>query len=535
MNLPSTAATLLMLTLMASANAADPLSVVTQHAYIKASDPGVQDNFGYSVAVSGDTMAIGAPYADGASGELESSGAVYLFERGSTSWQQSMVLEAPNAGAGDRFGWSVALSEDTLVVGAVWEDSGSEKMEGQSEESGRNTGAAYVFVRGEGGWELQAFLKATEIRDTDEFGFSVAVDGDTIVVGAPLHDGSQQDVGAVYMFRRSGDSWSEDGASFGSETRDQFGRSVAVDGDNFIVGAPGEDPFGGGAVHIFVRQESGWERGDRIAASNQGFPFLFGNDGDRFGHSVGISDGTIVVGAHLEPSRSLGGVAVADGSGAVYVFVQGDGGWVEQAYLKASNAESFDKFGWSVAIEGDLIAVSARDEDGGSSGIDGDGMSNVTSLSGSTYLFSRFGTDWSECAYIKSSNTDVGDQFGWSVALSGATLVVSAHEEDSSATGIDGPGASNGTPRSGAAYVFAPPRGRLFVLKEFTRENGETRLTVPRMLGRRIGVEYSPDLTPGSWVDLGNFSNTGRVAKFIDFDLDRSGAERGFYRAFLRP
>jgi len=519
----------------------DGLKPLAEHAYVKASSPGEQDNFGQSVALSGDTMAVGAPFAEGGNGALDSSGLVYIYERGSDGWRQDVVLEAPNAEAGDRFGWSVGLSGDTLVVGAIWEDSVPTEKDSvmMSDNSGNNTGAAYVFVRTEGGWELQGFLKASVVRDTSEFGYSVAIDGDVIVVGTPLHDSSLggEDFGTVNMFHRVEESWVWESAFSGIDEGDEFGRSIAVEGDTLVVGTPGEDrpEPNSGVAHVFTRQESGWEWDGRLIASNGGTRFRFGSEGDQFGWSVAMSGGSIVIGAPREPSRNLQNESSVEDAGAAYVFVQGEKGWVEQAYLKASNVQAFDKFGWSVAIDGDTIAVAARDEGSSSTGVGGSQVDNLARRSGAAYLFSRSGIEWAQCAYVKASNTEEGDQFGRAMAISGNTLVVSAHEEDSSATGINGDGQDNGAERSGAAYVFAPPVDNLLPVTQIIRTPGEARFTIPRVPGRRIGLEYSPDMMPGTWVDLGNFSISGSVGSFIDTDSVRAGRERGFYRAFLRP
>jgi hypothetical protein len=191
-----------------------PLTVdpVVQQAYIKASNTGVQDWFGYSVAVSGDTVVVGAPNEDGSTTGVNStpnegasaSGAAYVFVRSGTAWSQQAYLKASNAGAGDRFGWSVAASGDTVVVGAYDESSSTTGVNTAPNETAPAAGAAYIFVRSGTMWFQQAYLKASNAGQGDRFGWSVAASGDTVVVGAYSEDRSSFRVDEAAKGRRSG-------------------------------------------------------------------------------------------------------------------------------------------------------------------------------------------------------------------------------------------------------------------------------------------------------------------------------------------
>jgi hypothetical protein len=445
------------------------------------------------------------------------SGAVYVFKRdGSGDWIQDAYLKASNAEAGDVFGSSVAISGSTIVVGAWQEDSSQTTItnnDGQpghpDNDSAGNSGAVYVFKRdGGGNWIQDAYLKASNAGSSDYFGYSVAISGSTIVVGAIAEDSNQTtitntdgsassnnsatDSGAVYVFKRDGSgNWIQDAylKASNAESGDNFGWSVAISGSTIVVGAqyedsnqttitnndgqPGHpdnnDATDSGAVYVFKRDGSGnWIQDAYLKASNA-------EVNDQFGWSVAISGSTIVVGAYQEDSNQTW-ITNADGtasfdnsasnSGAVYVFKRdANGDWIQDAYLKASNAGASDEFGRSVAISGSTIAVGARCEDSNQTTItntDGSASSNnsVTD-SGAVYVFKRDGSgNWIQDAYLKASNPEANDNVGNSVAISGSTIVVGVRNEDSNQTtitNIDGqPGLpdDNSASASGAVYIF---------------------------------------------------------------------------------
>ncbi len=395
----------------------------TQQAYLKASNTGTGDGFGLSVAASGNTIVVGAPYEDSAATGLNgdelnnnvvSSGAVYVFIRDGETWEQQAYLKASNPGMGDYFGVSVALSGDTLVVGALFEDSGATGANGDQADNGvSGSGAAYVFVRDNGIWAQQAYLKASNTGEGDRFGHSVAASGDTIVVGAVQESSA----------------------------------ATGVDGDQ-----ADNTQGNSGAAYVFVRSGSVWTQQAYLKASNT-------SAGDYFGYSVGASGDVIVVGAAAEDSNATGingnqSNDAAIDSGAVYVFARDSGAWSQQAYLKASNTGGLDRFGGSVAVSGQVVLVGASTEDSDATGIDGSQDSNTASNSGAAYAFARSGSDWSQVAYLKASNGEAGDNFGASVATSGVTWVVGAIGESSNDNGINGNQASNSATAAGAAYVF---------------------------------------------------------------------------------
>jgi hypothetical protein len=343
----------------------------------------------------------------------------------------------------------------------------------------------------------EAYIKASNASEGDSFGHRVAIDGDTMVVGAPLEDsdalgvGGDQDndleprSGAAYVFTRDGSgTWSQQAylKASNTERQDAFGRRVAISGDTIVVSAPMErsaatgidgnqadnSATAAGAVYVFTRDLAGlWTQQAYIKASNTSDVF----PGDSFGESLSIDGDTLVVGATGEASAADGVNAdqsdiSADNAGAAYVYVRDAGGsWTQQAYIKASNSDAGDLFGSAVVIDGDTLAVSATDEDSSASGIGGNqGNDQSAQSSGAVYVYTRdTGGNWAQQAYIKASTIDAiagpGDRFGFSIDLDGDTLVVGAHQEDSGATDIDGDEADNSVPNAGAVYAFVRNAG----------------------------------------------------------------------------
>ena len=454
-----------------SGTSISPLQIA-QEAYLKASNTGSNDYFGVSVAVTGDTVVVGAvgesSSAIGVNGNdrnnsAVSSGAAYIFVRDGTNWTQQAYLKASNTEYFDGFGYAVAISGDTVVVGTPFESSSATGVNGNGNDNNAfQSGAAYVFVRSGTNWTQQAYLKANNTQLHDYFASSVAISGDTVVVGAGGESSSATGVngngsdnsafqsGAAYVFVRSGTNWTQQAYLKASNTDqgDGFG-SVAVSGDTIVVGAGGEDgsdnsAANSGAAYVFGRSGTNWTQQAYLKASNA-------DQGDGFGGSVAISGDTVVVGAGAESSGATGvngngndnSAAV---SGAAYVFVRGGTNWTQQAYLKASNTAERAYFGFEVSVSGETVVIGASGEGGSNS----DSLENT----GAAYVFVRHGTNWTQQDYLKAGNRDRDDYFGMAVAVAGDTVVVGTDREASSATGVNGDGSDNSSPDSGAAYVF---------------------------------------------------------------------------------
>ena len=400
-----------------------PLTIdpIAQQAYLKASNTDAYDHFGHSVSVSGDTVVVGAfresSAATGVNGDQRDnsswrSGAAYVFVRNGAVWSQEAYLKASNTDPQDFFGCSVSISGDTIVVGAYGEDSTATGVNGGQLSNGAYyAGAAYVFVRNGTSWSQQAYLKASNTDPLDYFGSIVSVSGDTVAVGA------------------------------GGESSSATG----VNGDQNDNSASGA-----GAAYVFVRDGTSWSQQAYLKASNT-------DSGDGL-MAVALSGDTLVVGATAESSSATGvngdeGDNSASRAGAAYVFARTGTSWSLQAYLKASNTDAEDTFGWGLSSSGDTIVVGALQECSNATGANGDQGDNSSYWAGAAYVFVRNGESWSQQAYLKASNTDPFDGFGNRVSVFG-DMVAIAGGDDSSATGINGDQDDNSASSSGAVYVF---------------------------------------------------------------------------------
>jgi hypothetical protein len=461
-------------------------------AYIKASNTEAFDIFGSAVAASGDgtTIAVSAPQEDSSATGINGvqtngtsqSGAVYVFVRAGGSWQQQAYVKPSNTGAGDLFGSSIALAHDgnTLVVGAPLEDSDATGVDGPQGDAatGIDSGAAYVFVRSGTTWTQQAYLKASNTGAGDEFGVAVAISGDgqTIAVGAGNEDSaatgvagdqasnSELDSGAVYVFARAGDSWTQQAYIKASNTGtgDVFGGSVALaaDGNTLAVAADSEDSgspgIGGnqadnsamqaGALYVFTRAGTTWTQQAYIKASQI-------TTGDFLGRAMALSaDGNRLV------AGAPGHDSMVSNSGSVFIYGRSAGVWTQHALLKAPNAGVNDQFGAAVCISGDgaTIASGAPLEDSAAKGIGGDQGDDSLMDSGAAYIFVDSGTAWKFDTYLKSFAPTAGDNFGNAIAnaTTDTAAVFAVFREDSNAIGIDGNALDDSALDSGAVYVL---------------------------------------------------------------------------------
>ncbi len=384
-------------------------SAWVQQAYVKASNPSSEAEFGSAVALSADgsTLAVGA---EAESSVATYSGAVYVFGRVGSTWYQQAYIKAFNARTLDQFGGAVALSGDgdTLAVGAQYESSGATGIDGDPWSDGWwNRGAVYVYIRNGGTWTRQAYVKPSNTGAGASFGsdVSLSVDGDTLAVGARGESTAAPSSGAAYVFVRNDGSWSEQACvrAASPEIGAWFGDAVALssEGDTLAVGARSADVD------------------------------VFGPGGDLLG---------------------------GEDSGAVYVFTRSAGAWTQEAALHASHPGAGDSFGDEVALssDGDTLAVGALREDSAAVGFDGDQGDDSAPEAGAVYLFSRSAGVWRQRAYVKAPSNRAGDAFGSAVSLSGdgETLAVGAAGESSAAFGVGGNPDSDWAAGAGAAYLF---------------------------------------------------------------------------------
>jgi trimeric autotransporter adhesin len=403
--------------------------------------------------------------------------------------QPSDFIKPSNTRSNLSFGYAVAVSGDTMAVGAPGENSGATGVNGnQGDTSAADSGAVYVYQRAGGKWGQIAYLKASNSRADAAFGKSVALSGDALIVGAPDEKsaatgvgGNQSDTsatgsGAAYVFRRAGGTWMQEAYLKASNTRIAavFGTSVAIDGDTAAVGAVSESSNatgvngnqadsslnGAGAVYVFVRSGGAWSQQAYVKASNTRGAAL----GPRFGISVSISGDRLAVGSDGETSGATGinGDATdtsADHAGAVYVFKRTASTWAQEAYIKASNARAQMYFGTSISLRDDKLAVGAPFESSSSTGVGGNQSDTSASQSGAVYMFSVAAGKWTQEAYVKATNTRKGARFGWSVALAEASLAVGSPAESSNATGVNGDPSNSSLAGAGAVYLYRRSSG----------------------------------------------------------------------------
>jgi hypothetical protein len=475
-----------------------------QQAYLKAVNNHAADAFGGSIAISGDTMVVGVPsessnstsIINGATASSDHSaaaaGAVFVYVRTGTTWTQQAYLKAGNGAAGDQFGKSVAISGDTIVVGAPFEDGTATSISTTFPlfRASTDTGAVYIYKRTGTTWAMEAYAKASNARNGDNYGSAVAIDLDTIVVGSP-HEASNTtgtsassslntslpNAGAGYVLVRSGTTWSEQ--SYLKAARAVavgFGSSVSISVDTIAIGAPLDSSnrttitngTGGssntsqasaGGAYAFTRSGVTWTQEAYIKPSNN-------TAGNKFGSSIAVSGNLIVVGAPFEDSNAQGASATPSAdtsstdSGAAYVYSRSGTTWSEESYLKAANSSAGAHFGTSVGLDGSLALVGSPDENANDTTVTqgSTASSNSSAASaGAAYLYRRSGTAWSELAYLKAPNTDSGDAFGGTCAISGSSLAVGAALEDSAQTTITNgatASAGNTSADSGAVYLF---------------------------------------------------------------------------------
>lgn len=386
---PILAATALLCGALGTTALAQP--ILEEAARLSPTRPPLADLAGDYVALSGDTAVVGGygPYAS-------TPGWAHVFVRDGGVWHEQAWLTPANPSASERLGLSAALWGDTLVVGG-------------------KGGSVIVFRRDGTRWSEEAEL--TSDTPYSFFGQSVALSGDTAVVG---DYGDALSTGAAFVFERRDGRWTRRAKLVppDAEGYDAVGRHVAISHDTIVATAHGDDDNGSdaGAIHVFVRNGTAWRFETKLIAGD-------GEAGDRFGTSVALDRGTIIVGAVGD--RRPNGLR----TGSAYVFRRRDGAWIEQAKLIPSDGGHRDLFGSAVAVEDDLAVVGARWNDA------------AGNQSGAAYLFTRENGSWRERARLAASDADEIRELGRSVALSGGSALVAPRPT-----------------RDGAAYLFEVAR-----------------------------------------------------------------------------
>ncbi len=430
------------------------------------------ENFGYSVAISGEYAVIGANVDDkDANGKnpINDAGSAYIFKKGSDGkWKEVQKIVAPDREAGDNFGWSVAISLNHIVVGAIYQD---KDLVGNSYLS---AGAAYIFELGNNGiWVEKQKIIARPIEGQILFGYSVAIDGNTIAVGSPSYAKDEtgkpetniNGAGAVFVFNKIGGSWVQSQILTPSirninNLGDGLGWSVSICGNLIIAGAQGsdfDDKGGGirmeaaGAAYIFERSGGKWKEVQKIIAGDRAAH-------DQFGYSVAISGDNAIIGAwhktetadtdsrpntgnaYIFSRKAAPGRVRPDGS---VILTPDDGTWKQVLKINPEDRRPDDYLGWSVGMSGDYAIVSALKQDT-------DSLDNLINDGGAIYVFYQDkNSRWSQTGKLATFDRSQLDNFGYAVAISGCDIIggtIVDQQDDK-----DG----NALTSAGSAYIFS--------------------------------------------------------------------------------
>ena len=494
----------------AQMDAPDEQNRIRQQTKLTANDGTFDDNFGWVVAVAGDTAVIGAPNDD--NGANTNQGSAYVFVRTAGVWTFLQKLTASDGATGDLFGHSVAVAnasapaQTVIMVGAVGDDIGANP----------NQGSVYVFVNNSTGgtFNFQGKLTASGGVANDSFGASVAMTGSFTVIGANGVDLTHTDQGAAYIFVRNGTVWEEEQklTTQSAVANENMGWDVDISGTSVIIGTNQQVASFGGAGYIFTRSTGGntWLQQLNLASTEQ-----------KFGTSVAISGDTAVFGSL---AASINGNA---SQGRASVYRRTGTSWSSVGSLSASDGAAGDEFGRSVAVSENTIVVGAHfDSLGGNT------------FQGSAYVFTRSGNGWAQRQKLLDSTGAIGDSFGNSVAISGATVLVGAWKDDVGPLGqagsvsvflIKAPFDFDGDGKSDVS-VFRPSNGAWYVNGSTSGFFGVTfglgtDLTAPADYdgdGKTDVAVFRP--TDGGWYRLNSSNNTFVGAIFgQNGDLPRPG------------
>ena len=390
-------------------NPISPLSEVK----LAASDGAANHRFSESIAIYGDTIVVGAP---GSSVGGVNQGAAYVYVRDGSNWVLQQKLTASDGAVGDRFGTAVAIFGDTVIVGAPFDDVGS---------TSTNHGSAYVFVRNGTNWtEVQHLIPSNSQLDA-HFGFSVALYGDKMVIGAPRHIQTiinpQRRTGVAYSFIKSGASWVEQQILTPSDStldNERFGDRVTMSSDTVVVSSPEKSINGNiiqGIVSVFVSNGGSWTEQAVLTA----------NDARNFGRGITITGDVLIVGAPTSTAQF-------SNQGAAYVFARTGTSWAQQQKLTASDALASAGFGYAVSMIGNTVVIGAWTMNIG-----------ANNLQGAAYIFRDNGVSWTQQTRVTAADGAASDRFGSSVGLTDSWVVIGAVEDDIGANG-----------NQGSAYVF---------------------------------------------------------------------------------
>lgn len=364
---------------------------------ILAADGKAGDSFGYSAAIDGNTVLVGAHQVD--IDGVTDVGAAYVYVLGAKGWLQQAKLVAEPAFADDTLGGKVALKNDVAMLGAMRRD-----------DKGKDSGAVVSFERQANSWKQSRIFTAPDAKPGDAFGQSVALTENHLVIGAPRNDALGNDSGAAYIYKRESGKWhyqtkitASDGAA-----GDLFGISVAIDGNTIVVGADlhDEKAENAGAVYVYVLENNKWQQQAKLMASDAG-------DTDIFGVRVAVSGDTALISARRDDTKELGIDA-----GSAYIFVRNGNSWTQQVKLTSPDGQADDRFGRGVALSKDTAIISAMNHDANGSN------------TGALYVYKNGPEGWRYTSKFVARSSKPEDKFGWNVGLSDGVAVIATPHHD---------------------------------------------------------------------------------------------------------
>jgi len=375
---------------------------------VSADDASLHSGFGRAAVVVGDIAFVGVPNEQG-------PGSVYVFKRSGGTWTQTQKLTPTESPAGADFGYSIAANATTAIIGAPFTT--------LTNDGNRHQGAAYVFTNDGGTWTQSQELIAGDFAAENQFGNSVAISGDTILIAAyNAQIGENPYQGAAYIFTGSGGTWTQAQKLVASDGAggDDFGSSVAMSGTTAFIGAPYAAGANSqqGAAYIFTSTDGLWSEQQRIVADD-------GQSFDDFGAALAFDGTTAAIGANYAGA----------GEGAVYLFTNDGDSWTQAQTLSPNDSGGSDDFAVSVAVDGATIVA------GAAFATIGDNFGQ-----GAAYVFTGAGSDWAQTAKLVADDGAASDFFGYAVAVGGNTALIGSP--------FNAVGGLNG---AGAAYFFTQP------------------------------------------------------------------------------
>ena len=364
---------------------------------ILADDGKAGDSFGFSAAIDGTTVLIGAYKAD--IDGVTDAGAAYVYVLGESGWRQQAKLVAEPAFAEDTLGGNVALNNNVAMLGVSRRD-----------DKGKNSGAVVSFEREVNTWKQRHIFTAPDAKPGDAFGQSIALTKNHLIIGAPRNDALGNDSGAAYIYKRENDTWRYQTKITASDgvAGDLFGISVAIDGNTILVGADLHDEKAedAGAVYVYVLKKNKWKQEAKLMASD-------GGKTDIFGVRVALSENTALVSARRDDTEELGIDA-----GSAYIFMRDGSTWTQQVKLTSPDGQPDDRFGRGVALSGDTAIISAMNHDANGSD------------TGALYVYKQGSGGWRYTSKFVAKSSMSDDKFGWNVGLSNGVAIVATPNHD---------------------------------------------------------------------------------------------------------